>query len=458
MQEPCRDRSGHPFGGKAPTPDLRTAFRAGDRDRADYPVAAMGKTIPFGGTEVPPVPGRGDATLDRLASFRLTYVAIFGFVLLYVFTVKGVEQALGASFRARIAEAVQVDPAAGSVVEQIHDRIDRVIRGSIWTRVGGVRVTPIVVGADGSTPLYLGSRPAPQPITNDPLGEASRLLPASAEVVVSVPHNSLTANVFLVLYAAGLIQTLFLYERRRSRIEDARLETALAAREETAARAARIEAELEALSSQVDDRVEAEVSAEIESVRRERARLQEELQGLARREDALRASAGRLQETIEGERQGLEEMLDEALSDLARKDDELRSLSDKLQRNTQSRTEATAPRAREMDLTGTRLRALYKNLELDDHAIRNLIALGDETMKLRAEESIKRLDVDVETAAVRRKVGGLPSHLTIFELGFGGKGRVYYTSGTQRRFRVLAIGAKNTQKTDLEYLSRLPRE
>jgi hypothetical protein len=208
----------------------------------------------------------------------------------------------------------------------------------------------------------------------------------------------------------------------------------------------------------VDDRVEAEVATEIEAVRRERARLQDELAGLSRREDELRARTGRLQETIEGERHGLEEMLDEALADLARKDEELRSLSDKLQRSSQTKSETAAPRAREMDLLGTRLRALYKNLEFDEHALRNWLGLGDEAMKLRAEESIKRLDVDVETAAVRRKVGGLPSHLTIFELGFGGKGRIYYTTGSQRRFRVLAIGAKNTQKTDLEYLSRLPRE
>ncbi len=414
--------------------------------------------IPFDGTTLPPVAGRGGPTLDRLASFRLTYVAIVGFVLLYVFSVKGVEQALGAAFRARIAEAVRVDPLAGNVVDQIHERVDRVIRGSIWTRLGGVRVVPIVVSADGSTPLYLGSRPSQPPNAEVPLDEARRLLPASAEVLVSVPHNSLTANALLVLYAALLIQALFLYERRRSRLEDARLETALTAREETAARAARIEAELEALSRQVNDRVEAEVAAEIESVRRERTRLHDELAGLARREDELRARTGRLQETIEGERQGLEEMLDEALADLARKDEELRSLSDKVQRSAQDKAEASTPRAREVDLLGTRLRALYKNLEFDDHALRNLVGLGDEPMKLRAEESIKRLDVDVETAAVRRKVGGLPSHLTIFELGFGGKGRIYYTSGTQRRFRVLAIGAKNTQKTDLEYLSRLPRE
>jgi len=418
----------------------------------------MGKSIPFNGTALPPLPGRGGATLDRLASFRLTYVAIFGFILLYVFTVKAVEQALGTAFQARIAEAVRIDPSTRDPVEQIHERVDGVVRNSFWTRVGGVRVLPIVVAADGMTPLYLGGRPIPPPIGSDPLDASARLLPTSAEVVVSVPHNSLTANGILVVYAALLIQTLFLYERRRSRLEEARLADARAAREETAARAARIETELEALSRQVDDRVEAEVATEIESVRRERTRLQEELASLARREDALRAQSGRLQETIESERQTLEAMLDEALGDLARKDEELRGLADKLQRSTQGRSATTTPRARDVDLLGTRLRALYKNLEFDEHAIRGLIGLADEAMKLRAEESIKRLDVDVETAAVRRKVGGLPSHLTIFELGFAGKGRVYYTSGSQRRFRVLAVGAKNSQKTDLEYLSRLPRE
>ncbi len=56
---------------------------------------------------------------------------------------------------------------------------------------------------------------------------------------------------------------------------------------------------------------------------------------------------------------------------------------------------------------------------------------------------------------MRRKVGGLPNHLTIFELGFAGKGRIYYTRGETRAYRVLAVGGKASQKIDLEYLSRL---
>jgi hypothetical protein len=421
----------------------------------------MGKSFPSDGNALPPAvrpsPATGGVTLDRIASFRVTYVAIVAFVLLYVFTVKGVEQLFARQFDRRIAAAIRVDPSAGSVTQQIHERVDATVRDSVWVRVGGVRVTVIVLGADGQ-PIYAGGRRIPSPMPGDPVLEAHRLLPASADVVATVPHNSLVANAVLVLYAGLLIQTLFLYDRRRQRFEDARLAAALTAREETAARAARIEAELETLTRQVDERIETEVAGEMSSLRAERARLQEKLDALARRESELRAQAGQLQEALISERAGLEEMLDEALADLTRKDDELRGLQEKLKGAEKRKGEPSAPRARDVDLLAQRLRTLYKNLEFDDHAIQDLMALRDESMKLRAEEEIKRLSDDVETAAVRRKVGGLPSHLTIFELGFAGKGRIYYTLGRQRRFRVLVVGAKNSQKTDLEYLSRLPRE
>lgn len=416
----------------------------------------MGNSFPSDGTALPPsAAAPSGVALDRIASFRVTYVAIALFVLLYVFSVKGVEQLLGRAFSARIAEAVRVDPGEGPVAEQIQSRVDAAIRDSIWVRLGGVRVTAIVIGADGQ-PIYAGGRRIPSPMPGDPLLEAQRILPATADVVVSVQHNSLTANAILVAYAALLIQTLFLYDRRRQRLEDERLGEALAAREATAARAAEIEAELARLSREVDDRIEAEVSEEMGSLRAERARLQQKLDALARRETELRAQAAGLQEALHSERAGLEEMLDEALADLSRKDEELRAVQEKLK--GAEKQKPAAPRARDVDLLAHRLRTLYKNLEFDDHAISDLIGLRDESMKLRAEEEIKRLSDDVETAAVRRKVGGLPSHLTIFELGFAGKGRIYYTLGRQRRFRVLVVGAKNTQKTDLEYLSRLPRE
>ena len=87
-----------------------------------------------------------------------------------------------------------------------------------------------------------------------------------------------------------------------------------------------------------------------------------------------------------------------------------------------------------------------------------MLALRDETMKLKAEEVLKRLGEEADNVTVRRKVGGLPNHLNIFEMGFAGKGRIYYARGKQRQFRILAIGAKNSQDSDMEYLRRLSRE
>ena len=101
------------------------------------------------------------------------------------------------------------------------------------------------------------------------------------------------------------------------------------------------------------------------------------------------------------------------------------------------------------------MRTLYKTLDFDDRAISDLVGLRDEAMKLRAEEALKRLSEDSETATVRRKVGGLPPHLSIFELGYAGKGRIYYTRRESGGYQVRTIGAKNTQNQDLEYLSRL---
>jgi chromosome segregation ATPase len=231
----------------------------------------------------------------------------------------------------------------------------------------------------------------------------------------------------------------------------------MASRDATSSRADRIEREL-ALVRERLARIEPQEESHAEEVRTlsdERRALQEKLEQLARRERELRSQLSQGQR-LEEERRTLEELLDEAVRDLATRDQEIHSLEARLKKA--SREAAPGGRARESEQIERRLRTLYKNLEIDDRAIADLVDLRDEAMKLKAEENLKRLSDEAENAAIRRKVGGLPPHLSIFEIGFGGKGRIYYTRGRQRRFRVLLIGAKNSQKVDLEYLSRLPRE
>jgi hypothetical protein len=421
----------------------------------------MEDAIPSGGSAVPPagtenpaggeVVGRSLSPLERLASFRFTYIAFCVFVLFYVFSVRFVEALLQMHFRTALEEAVRVDPETEGVAAAVEERVESLLRGSRWIRIGGVRVDPVVLGADGRSVLYApGRAPAPEGATRWSAHERT-LLPARVQVAVSVPHNALVANGVLVLYAASLLSLLFAYTRVLTRREEERLARVVATRDALADRAAQIEDELGAVRERLARTLPAKESdtAEITALRGERASLLARLGELEHREAALRTENVQAA-ALQAEYQALEGLLDEALADLGRKDEEMRSL--------QKQVKQRAPRAREDEQLGRRLRTLYKNLEIDERALSDLVGLRDESLKLRAEENLKRLSDDSDTAAVRRKVGGLPPQLSIFELGFAGGGRIYYSKGRVRRFRVLAIGDKASQKRDLEYLSRLPRD
>jgi hypothetical protein len=404
--------------------------------------------------------GSRSGGLDRLASFRITYLAIFAFMMLYILSVEGVETALFRSFRDQVEAATRVNPADAPIVTQIQNRVSDLVQGSPWIRYGGVRVNVTVLGADGLTPLYVGGGTVVPPPLERSLDGAMRewfeLLPAIADVYVSVPHGSLLSTGIFIGYGAVLVSGLFFYNRRLATLEEARLQAAVSARDRAADRARSIEEELSKVSDRLREvePVEAGHAEEIDALERERGELRAKLRELADRESALRATASRANE-LEDERQALEELLEEAMEDVTSKEGEISSLQDRLKNESRQRSSESKGRSREIERVAKRLRTLYKNLEVDDRAIADLVALGDESQKLRAEEAMKRLDDDSATAAVRRKVGGLPPHLSIFELGFAGKGRIYYQRSERGGHRVLLLGGKATQKPDLEYLSRL---
>jgi hypothetical protein len=342
---------------------------------------------------------------------------------------------------------------------QIQRRISERVRDSAWIRLGGVRASVLVIGKDGRTLIYAGGPAPPPPDAFDlmaNLREAERLLPADAQVTVTLPHNTLLSNGILLVYAAALIQGLFLYNRSLVQRERAELEQALSARDSAATRAESIEQELDDVRRRLleVEPAEQEQAREIDALRAERERLQAQLSALAAREEELRGKAARAVD-LDQERRSLEELLDEAASDLAARDSAIQDLEQRLSKAAKTAKARSGARAREVDAFGRRLRTLYKNLEVDDRAIEDMVALGDESLRLKCEENLKRLDGEADNVAVRRKVGGLPNHLSIFELSFAGKGRIYYQKGQQRRFRVLLVGGKASQRADLEYLSRL---
>jgi len=405
----------------------------------------------------------GAASLGGLRSFRIIGLSIFAFAAVYVVSLDVTEIMLQRHFAAQIERALRVSPADGPIVSQIQSRIQELVRLSRWIQVGEARVSIHVYGADGVTPLYLEDRFIPVPETLDPIAsmtEAVRLLPASYSLEVSVPPRGNLAIAMLFAYGAILITSLFFYNRAVTARDSRLLESALAAREATARRTEAIAEELKEVRERLgkvepSEQMQAE---EIRELQRERLTLRGKLSDLADREAELRRSAARSIE-LDQERQALEELLEEASGDLTNKEEEIQDLQARLKTASKNAGEGRAGgRTRAVEQLSRRLRTLYKTVEFDDRVIQDMVALRDETMKLKAEEGIKRLADDSELASIRRKVGGLPPQLSIYELGFAGKGRIYYSRGRNLRYRVLLIGAKNSQKTDLEYLSRLPAD
>jgi hypothetical protein len=305
---------------------------------------------------------------------------------------------------------------------------------------------------NGNTPNLRRARDA-----EGRLREREHLLPATATVVASVPHTALLYNAIVVFYGVLLFTGLFAYNRHVVTLENRIIDDALMQRDLAARRTQQIENEIQSIRQRVQslEPEESEYREEISRLHVQRKELEGQLSELAARELELRGKAD-LAARLEQEGHALEELLEEASGDLDAKNAEIRELELSLKRAIKAGG-AQVGREKESEVLAKRMRVLYPKLEIDDRAIEDIIGLRDEATKLRVEECLKRLSDEAENVSLRRKVGGLPNHLSVYEIGFAGKRRIYYTKSKDRRIRILVIGAKNTQDTDLAYMSKIPK-
>ena len=74
---------------------------------------------------------------------------------------------------------------------------------------------------------------------------------------------------------------------------------------------------------------------------------------------------------------------------------------------------------------------------------------------MKAEEVIHQLNQDSSMVTIKRKVFGGKGQKTVFEVVFGYRGRLYFRKLPTNQIEVLAIGTKNTQAKELEFLAGL---
>jgi len=447
-------------------------YGTSDRTCPCYPV----KRVPSRSRQGPFAPGpRGVAAVafTREFSFRSITLAILGFVFLYVFTLRGGEILVRHRVGTLVTRAVMTQSEellSGRIgYDEFVTRKVEEVRALPWLR------TLVRLGLDlslrvktqrgeilyprvrewfptetttGPGPEVSGAEAqAPTPVAPAVLArENYRLLREGIVIDVdpSIGNNTWLANGILVFYLFALLQVLWVLARGLvRRTEEEKLELAERLEREQRERVSQIEGELSAVRARLADvvRDEGEQATRIRDLEQEKRKLEERLGGWSW-EDASE---------LEKELERLEVQLRGAQAERERQERAIRELNESIR----AREAKPVPRARarEADLLDRRLRTLYKNLDFENRVIADLINLGDDEALLRAEEVIKRLNDRDENLSIRRKVGGL-ERATVFELGFGAKGRIYYTHAEGGRPRIILVGAKNTQDKDLTYLRR----
>jgi hypothetical protein len=79
----------------------------------------------------------------------------------------------------------------------------------------------------------------------------------------------------------------------------------------------------------------------------------------------------------------------------------------------------------------------------------------EEAMKIKCEEVIHQLNDDPDQVIIKRKVFGKKNRETVFEVLFAYKGRLYFRRLKDNTIEILAVGTKNTQDRELDFLDRL---
>jgi hypothetical protein len=101
-----------------------------------------------------------------------------------------------------------------------------------------------------------------------------------------------------------------------------------------------------------------------------------------------------------------------------------------------------------------RFKALYKNIAFHNRVFSGFQDL-EEGMKLKCEEIIHLLNDDPDLVVIKRKVFGKKNRETVFEVNFAYSGRLYFRKLKSGIHEVLAVGTKNTQERELEFLDKL---
>ncbi|KPJ75276.1 MAG: hypothetical protein AMJ54_15415 [Deltaproteobacteria bacterium SG8_13] len=382
----------------------------------------------------------------RHFSFKILLLCILLPPLLYILTVQAIETHLQKGYAREVENRYLGDTRAlldGSIrlKEAVNENIDRFLRSRKLTDLG--LVLKVTVTAKNGTILYpaVFSQEQDAAVSPDATATAAEnfaLLNDGLVLAVETKLEHLAVLPLLILFIYMFTAVAILYFHYRS------VSSRLLGKERER------EAEIERLRSQ-----EESITRDLENIRLQREALNADLQQVKSELSDEKVKASRNEDEMIDEIEGLEQELRENLDHQQQQLQEIEVLKQQIQQFEKGLRKGEKQKSRAEQAAAKRFSAIYKNIDISNRAIDGFVELNEE-LKIKAEEVIHQLNEDPGQVIVKRKVFiGKRDKKSIMEVIFGYKGRLYFRTAGDGNVEVLAIGTKNTQTREMEYLNRL---
>ena len=365
--------------------------------------------------------------------------------LVYAFSIQLLERTIQSRYTDALADIYTGDTRVlfdGSVrlKDAIRDNVEAFIADSrlpMW----GVRVTISVKTSDGNY-LYPNVYDDAKPELNPPdsiaiARENFRLLNDGLikTVDLKIEHNSLFANLVLMVCVVAALSVFILFYRRGMKM----VHQAELAKQEV----------IDNLSLEREESV-----SKLQDLEAHRRKLSEKIDAMKGELNHEREKASAAEDDMIEELVSLEDKISENLAEQERQNAEIDALKEKIREFEKASESKNRQRLKEVDAIKKRFTALYKNMTIHDRAIQGLVELTED-MKIKAEEVIHQLNDDPKKVQIKRKVFGKKNRETVFEVIFAYRGRLYFRKTLGNQVEVLVVGTKLTQNKDLSFLDTL---
>jgi cell division protein FtsB len=381
----------------------------------------------------------------RYLSFKILVLCILLPPILYISAAYSLERHFQTRFTSDIEDVYIGDPEPlfdGSLRLQdaVNKNVDRYLRSKALISLGlktrftittkeGKLIYPAVFNQDDVT----AERPAPQQVAAENFGFMDEGFVITVET--KFEHNRPLSNgilFFCILLSFLILYTHFRFAAKKAKIEDLQKHQ-----------------EIDRLQ-----KMEAENTKRMDALQAERGNLNTQIEKLRSVLEDQKRKADRDENDLIDEIEALEGKLSENLSLQNDRLKEIEQLRDVIQGYEKGQQKVDRQKIKASYTVQKRFNTLYKNITIHDRAISGFVELNEE-LKIKAEEVIHKLNGDPSTVTIKRKVFGRKGHQTVLEVIFAYKGRLYFRNDKDRRVEVLAVGTKNTQARELEFLAKL---